>query len=82
MSVGQIVWVVEWGKAKVIVDMAGCGDAVFLYELVRAPVLQGADKVDICVSAQIVISKAVEEEWGYSMRSLGGIRTEIVNVEH
>ena len=62
--------------------MAGCGDAVFLYELVRAPGLQEADKVDICVSAQIVISKAVkEEEWGYSMRSLGGIRTEIVNVE-
>ena len=29
VNVRQIVWVVEWWNAKVIVDIASCGDAVF-----------------------------------------------------
>ena len=38
--------------------------------------------VEMGVSTRIVISKAMnEEEWGWYMWSLGGIRTEIVNVE-
>ena len=70
-------------KAKVIVDMAGCGNAVYYYYRI-GPSARSAEcsMVEMGVSTRIVISKAMnEEEWGCYMWSLRGIRTEIVNVE-
>ena len=49
-------------KAKVIVDMAGYGDAVFMR---NSSGRQEEYEVEVYVSTSIVISKAVEkEEWG------------------
>ena len=60
-----------------MVDMAGCGDAVFMYNLVQVAGVQS----EYYVSTLIVISKTVKkEEWGSYMWSLGGVRTEIVKV--
>ena len=56
-------------------------ETLFLYNLVR-PAGGVQEKVDIYVSTSIVISEAVDkEEWGLWVRSLVGVRTEIVNVE-
>ena len=69
-------------KAKVIVDMAGCGNAVFFIGFGPSARSAECSMVEMGVSTRIVISKAMnEEEWGCYMWSLGGIRTEIVNVE-
>ena len=60
--------------------MASCGDAVFIQFGLAGRGVQ--EKVDVYVSTCIVNPKGVDkEEWGLCVQSLGGVRTEIVNVE-